>query len=358
MSDGFGGREQNELRRLLALSFSPSELAELAAELELPTDGDVAREIVRRAPPERLVARLRELRPLVEWPAPPAPRPGATTVIAEPSPAALAPAEAPPQPAPGPRPIDEPTLVSARPGPPAGEAEAPPPDPPGALPARPPLPPIRPAAPAEPAKSKIDPRLLAAVGGLTLIGGLIAFVAGRSARQAEAGPRVSIRKDGPSDRVRARFEKSLLQVARDCEVVGSQLNEPSVFDRALERCGKDFARPKPTPEPPKPERSVLDLPPEPSASADAPPEPSATAAAPRATAPRDPQAPRAPAAPKAPKAPVDPDRGCVSRCESGHRTCKSACGAEPQQGSQFQAYQACLGRCLSSVSQCRLGCAK
>src|SRR5262249_50837888 len=47
---------------------------------------------------------------------------------------------------------------------------------------------------------------------------------------------------------------------------------------------------------------------------------------------------------------------CLSRCAQSHKSCTSKCGDEPKQGSQYDAYQACLGGCLKSASQCKLGC--
>jgi hypothetical protein len=148
----------------------------------------------------------------------------------------------------------------------------------------------------------------------------------------------------PGGRVAEAISRSLANVARACEI---PLRGPATEDvllRAFDQCGPPVAEPRTTPDPSSPRAGGSDANPQ--------------APEPRAPAGGGAARPRAPAVPKAPDLPVDngPAAACMNNCQSEHNTCKGRCGKEPAQSSLYEAYQACLGRCLSTASKCRLQC--
>ncbi|MFT3768291.1 MAG: hypothetical protein QM820_22810 [Minicystis sp.] len=374
-----------ELRRRIVVAFTPGELRELAEQLGVGGSiawergaQEAARELVKQC--ERyaglpaLVAKLREMRPLVEWPepvagsapaafpeAPPlvplpgvssaettqspaeapsgtianpfAPPPGATPTIASaPAPGAFAPAVFPTTPG-APVPAAPPAAAVPRPAAPA-------PPPPSPSPVWPGM-----AAPPAPQQRGIDPRILVAVAGLMLLAAVIAYLAGRASNAqptSSATPAASNapprRGDGPAALAADTLERSLDNLARTCEQRPAGSDGELVFRRVFERCG-------PAPLPVRPYS-----PPLPST----PPDPSAAPDEPREPAPRTKRPARGGGAP-APDAP-QPARGCMGACDADHRSCVSRCGPEPTDGASEEGYRRCLGRCLADVSRCRLGC--
>jgi len=206
----------------------------------------------------------------------------------------------------------------------------------------------------------IDPRLLILVPALTLLAAIVAYFAGRAgtpssetpATAATGSPTSAAEAGGdvfsntPGGRVAEAISRSLSNVARACEI---PLRGPATEDilvRAFDQCGPPVAPPRSIPDPSPPR----------SAQSDADPQAGGRAAPAGGAADRP--GPRAPVVPKAPALPTDtgPAAACMNSCQSEHNTCKGRCGKEPAQSSLYEAYQACLGRCLSTASKCRLQC--
>jgi hypothetical protein len=359
-----------ELRQRIALFFSVAELRQLADALGVTGlirwdrgPQDAARDLVRTSEQycglPTLVEKLREARPLVEWPDPAvvaSPAPPAAMMMApfpEAPPAALGPPGAlvggPPPPALGPpgalvgAPPPAPLLeapVAAAMAPGAPVAFPPPPRPPAGV-----WPGTVEAAPPRP--RGIDPRILIVVSAFMVIAALIAFAAGRAlgpgksaADAASAAPADSAADTSPGEGPRPpgkglallaaqAFARSLTNVATVCDVTFGGPPTAIVLSRALAQCGA-----------PPPSRST--------GSAPAAPPPDVTGTSRRS--PRQAADP-GPAPPRPPKG-----GGCIGQCDGEHRACKSRCGPEPMEGSQYGGWQQCLGRCLSQVSRCKLNC--
>lgn len=311
----------------MVVCFSVGELQKLAESLGVGGSiawergiQEAAREVVKQceryAGLDALVSKLREVRPLVEWPEPREP-PAASVVATFPAAPPLAPL---------------PTI--ADPFKPSQSAAAPPVVPPTASP-HPPMP--WPGNAAEPAAAHgLDPRILIAVGALTVMAALIAYLAGRASNPGGPAPVNSApASHGPAVLAGAVVLRSLANLARVCELPAGAGTDELVFRRVLERCG-----------PVPPPRAVSSLPsvlPEPTASAD------------EASAP-EPTAPRGHGRRPGQGEPQPQSKGCMGGCDAGHRSCKSRCGPEPTEGRAYETYQRCLGRCLSDASRCRLSC--
>ncbi len=338
-----------ELRRRIVVCFSVGELRALAESLGVGGITwergihEAAREMVRQC--ERyaglpaLVARLREARPLVEWPEPVA-GPGATEATAPPAAPSFTPLSASPgrlgpvEPAP---PASSPALVDPYSAPPGSTR---PPAPwPGVTPVI--------QAPARP--GGIDPRIFVAVAGLMVLAAILAYLAGRAssatptadatgASDTAAPP--SSKGDGPAALAAGALGRSFASMARVCELPSSAGTSSLVFRRIYERCGP-LAPPQRSYAPPLP---VVTAP----TSAD--PAPPAEAPPPRGKRGGgrggDPTPGDAPSG----------SGGCMGTCNAQHAACRSHCGAEPTESSAYDGFQRCLGRCLSDASRCRLGC--
>lgn len=200
----------------------------------------------------------------------------------------------------------------------------------------------------------VDPRIFIVASALMLVAVIIAFIAGRAGapsaapagdnagavgeRGAEQAPALS----GPGALVASDIRRALAGVARACEVPVRGEPEEDVLLRAYDQCGPRPALPvRPLSEP---------LPPNPDS-------PAAARSAEPAGGARNAGAPRQ-AAPRPAELPVDRSSAaqCTRSCDSAQRTCNTQCGAEPSNSSQYAQYQACLGRCLRDASKCRLEC--
>lgn len=317
--------DASEIRGRIAVCFTAAELRQLAEALGadgVAHDrgiGEAARQLVRhferRGSLAPLVERLREARPLVEWPEPlpdaaPFDEDAETTVI-RPLVGSYAP---PPAPPPAEAPLVDPYAPPA-----AGLAW------PGTAPTIEP-PPAR----------GLDPRILLAVAGLMVLAVAGAYLAGRaSTPPASPAPTASAsarsrRPGGPATRAADAIARALESVARACEIQPGPAGD--LMPRAFVRCGPAPLAPKP------PARAAP-------AAADAPPEPS-----PPSTRPLPP--------PGAPATPAEPGNArCLSSCAQQQKACNaSQCGGEPTEGSKYKAYQDCLGKCLVDASRCRLSC--
>lgn len=203
-----------------------------------------------------------------------------------------------------------------------------------------------------PAKAAPDYRIIAAAGAALLVGAVaIAFFVGRasSAATSDAGSTSDTSAAPPppgdhaalSQHVVGALGASLERVARDCQIDLGTLQGHSLFEVAYRRCG------------PLPVQAAAQQRPayDPGVSGDP------------IDAPDPPRKGRTTGGNKLQKVdatPAGPGGGsgstCLSRCQQSHGACTSRCGAEPKQGSQYDAYQACLGGCLKAMSQCKMGC--
>lgn len=329
------GVDPAELRRRIVVCFSAAELRELAESLGTaePIDfdrgvADAARDLVRsfekgNALPA-LVARLREVRPLVEWPD-----------LAHDRATSVGPADVESEPA-------------------APDAAADPAPPPAAAPpaSTPWVPPGHEPQKAEEAPRGVDPRILVAVSGLTLAAAIVAFVAGRASTppSGDAGPSATaapgaparFRPDGPAGRASLVFERGLANVARACEVPADGTPTAELLRGAYEQCGPV----KP------PARPVVAIPPP---RDPIPPTVDPDVADQRLPPPVPPPQPR-PATGGDPDPAAPANAGCIGGCDGSHKRCKSGCGAEPTESSKYADYQSCLSKCLKEASKCRLTC--
>jgi hypothetical protein len=354
-----------ELGRRIVVCFSVGELRQLADSLGVggsiawergihEASRDVVRQCERYAGLPALVAKLREIRPLVEWPepaaaaapvpalptmlsampgAPPASLPAVPTFGAPADPDGAAPPADLPDPFAPPMPLAPP--------PRALDPQAAPP-PRLASPAPAPRPAAWPGMVAEPAPARgIDPRLLVVVAGFMVLAAVIAYLAGRAssaptaAAPADAATPPPRRGDGPAVLASDAISRSLTNLARVCELPAGVAADVLVFRRVLDRCG-------PAPPPPRPAATPVATQPDPNA--EPPPEPPTRTRRPGRGA--DP----------APPDPGTPSKGCTGACDATHRACKAGCGPEPTESGGYDGYQRCLGRCLSDASRCRLSC--
>ena len=208
------------------------------------------------------------------------------------------------------------------------------------------IPPGHPKPPAPAAPRGVNPTILVAVSGLMVLGVGIAYLAGRAssgapAPSANAGaPAPSAissarrRGGGPAGRAAQVFTRSLAHVAKACEVPLFGEPESDVLASAFAQCG-----PQPL-----------------GASRDGPRRPQAITH----PAPRDPEPPPSPPPREGGDRPTDPPPSgggsCIGGCDVAHKSCRSSCGPEPKQSSLYGGYQDCLGKCLSRASSCRRNC--
>ena len=344
------GYDPVELRRRMAVCFSGPELRELAESLGVtgqitwdrgPSESsrDLIKQFEKYYGLGILVAKLRELRPLVEWPEPtdpalalpsrePAPKPLAAAAL-------VTPTLDPPDLHEGGAPIQDPL------SPPSSAAPRSPPArawPGTSASARTPAP--------TPAQNGIDPRMLIVVAGLTVLAAVIAYAAGRASHpQAAApeaagsalpaGPATPQKPPGPAMRASNVFRHSLDRVVRGCDLAIGSDRDASILGLALANCGLQLRAPA----------SALTAPP---------------------LEPIIPTEPRPPPRVKTPRTPKDPAQAaipvtskgdaCIAGCETDRRSCNDHCGAEPTESSLYDRYMRCRSRCLSATSHCRLAC--
>ena len=345
------GYDPVELRRRMAVCFSAPELRDLAESLGVAGSiawdrgqSEAARELIRQFEKYYglgiLVAKLRALRPDVEWPEP------ADPALAAPTPQTIA---------------DAPRLQEEREvGPTIPDPLAPPLSQPGRTEAARTegAPPSR-VAPAWPGNTvaassgagrAIDARVLVVVAGLTVLAALIAYAAGRASRPPLAAPEAAgsaapsnsappRRPDGPATHAADALRRSLDRVVRGCDLPASTDRDASILGLALARCGVQLRAPLSALNPPVPD---IPLPSE------------------RVVEPRPQGKTRTPKAAKEPAAVKDPATAkadaCLGVCEAERRSCNDHCGAEPLEGSLYDGYMRCRSRCLSATSHCRLAC--
>ena len=333
-----------ELRRCLALTVTAAELAEIGQRFGCATSAAGAtaqpsadesarlllRELEHKGQVHELVQWLHQNQPLMQWPLPLQP---AAASLSSPPQAAAAPVEPLPQVGPGPmpsparaeppKPIVDPFLAAGSDAShPASEDE-------------------------RPLWQRREWRMaaIAAAAGVVLLTAVGAgFLFGRSGAGASASPAQATGSAEPAHSAArgalaltaaAELLRSVTDIAETCGLTDKSGPAKQVLTRAFQACG-----PTRTPLSQMPSRAS-------SPSDTSAPEP--TAARPTAS----------PAVAPADR-PADPAPGggsCLSHCSEEHRQCKaSECGPEPMQGSQYDAYQKCLSRCLSKASQCRLRC--
>ena len=342
------GYDPVELRRRVAVCFSAPELRDLAESLGVAGSitwdrgqSEAARELIRQFEKYYglgiLVAKLRELRPDVEWPEP------AEPALASPPAAPKTIADAPVSQQ---EPRDVGPTIRDPLAPPPGEPAAPTSRAAAAWPGNAPT-------PATSAASRsIDARVLILVAGLTVLAALIAYAAGRASRPPSAAPEAAgsaepassaalRRPNGPATHAADAFRRSLDRVVRGCDLPTSTDRDASILGLALARCGLQLRAPlsalnAPTPDPPLVTARAAE------------PKPQGKA---RPTKPaKDPPPSKDPATAKA--------DACIAGCETDRRSCNDHCGAEPLESSLYDGYMRCRSRCLSATSHCRLTCAQ
>ena len=328
-----------EIGRRIAVCFSVGELRELAASLGVAdsvrwdrgihhASRDVVEHCGKYAGLDALVSRLREVRPLVEWPDPQQVTTG-PQVIPNPMPPSASPFIG----------GGVPTLDGG-----AGPTMSPAPGPPIPFGARG-------LNPAEPGVGRSNGPLLLVVAAAGVACGLLiagAFFVGRasspgksqdSAPSEAPAPSASSQPGGerlpqPARIAAALVAKGLENVARACEIGAGDGLDTMVFARAFDRCGRSPVRYPAVPSLPTPSRvegpQPDDLPPPKLA-------PRGGREVPLADRPRR-------------------EGMCLDACEAAHRGCDRRCGAEPTEAAAYEAYNRCLSRCLSTASRCRLDC--
>ena len=346
------GYDPVELRRRMAVCFSGPELRELAESLgvtgEITWDrgpSESSRDLIKQFEKYYglgiLVAKLRELRPLVEWPEP---SDLALALGAAPPSVAAAPLPAPTfglglgldldlDPREGGAPIQDPHSPPASAAPRSAVARA--------------WPGTTGSTPATPAAPKgIDPRVLIVVAGLTVLAALIAYAAGRASRPPTAAPEAAgsalpvgsaapQKPAGPAMRAAGAFRRSLDRVVRSCDLPTGSDRDASILGLALAHCGLTLRAPS----------SALTAPPlDPIITNDRPP---STRVKPTRT-PKDPA--------QAPIPVTSKGDTCIAGCETDRKSCNDHCGAEPTESSLYDGYMRCRSRCLSATSHCRLAC--
>jgi hypothetical protein len=362
------GRDHPELRRNVQLAFTLNELRQLAKDwgIDTPEAWDeslesAARAIVRQAErsigTSELIRRLKQRKPLVEWPeipvddtrwqgvATPDARDGMTDVVAPMSERKQAPlpqgpiaptlidlgdlatssSEAAPSEA---APSSAPASTAA---PPSTSRE--PRGPPSAGMANPWI-----SAPPKPETSSIPMRTAIVIGVVALATIGLAFGAGIFWRAR--GSAVDAKSDGVgvphplADRAILLFEDALVDVAQRCKLTKSSGFSPiEILGAAQDECGIAL----PTTRGSIPEDDVS----------------SRERVAPKTKPAREREGPAI--------APIqrDPTRGgttCASKCAKQKSSCKSACGNEPSDASQYDAWQSCTSKCYASESRCRTSC--
>ena len=379
------GYDVAELRRCITLSFSAGDLRELAEGLGargLPGFDrgiqEAAREVVRHFERQgdlpRLVEKLAEARPLMEWPTkakqsvpektPPPFAPAPEAAIAA---AAAAAAVTAPDPASAPAPAPAPASASA---PAPAPASAPAPAPAPVL--RDPYAAGWPATQspgAAPASRGVEGRkftMMLVIGGISItVIAIGAFLVGRAGshqdgpapvltgKDALAKGERPLRENGAARLAADAVDRSFVHLARGCDltIAPNVKVGPWLFKTAYEECGArpGLGRPPNLPRIPQPDGSAL------------PPDPSDTEPTgdptprPKRTAPdRGPSTKPGATADKAP--PTNAADACMDKCAGSLRNCNGSCGAEPTSSSQYGPWQSCKAQCLAAVSKCRQAC--
>jgi hypothetical protein len=417
-----------ELRRRIAGSFSAGELRALADSLGVGGINwdrgvqDAAREMVRQC--ERyaglpaLVARLREEKPLVEWPdpvAPPAAPPGdphtpgapplpATVAFPAPPPLSSSPGTfglipplssspgsfggPPPEVRPPPEaPLTGPFTATAPPrlapqpsaepsAPPLFDPYAPPPGPPAvqlpvtAVAASAPAPrafgsvetPGPPAQPfvwpgtVGPAPARTGPTSGIDPRILVVVAGLMVV----AALIAFLAGRASSASAGPEGAPSASASASASPSARPAKADGPAAIAADAIARSFENLARVCELPTSAGTNALVFRRVYERcgpsTPQKRSSSSAPADDGGADAAP----PADPGPGRNRRAPRGAEPgqsqPAPAAKGCMGACDSQHGACRSHCGAEPTESTAYESYQRCLAVCLREASRCRLSC--
>ncbi len=342
------GYDPVELRRRMAVCFSGPELRELAESLGVAgsitwTRGpsESARDLIKQFEKYYglgiLVTKLRELRPLVEWPEPS--DPALASPPAAPKTIVAAPLALDPQ-APGAL-LQDPLAPSTATA--TLQSQVAPPLPrawPGTVAPTP--------VAAIPGPRGIDPRVLILVAGLTVLAALIAYAAGRASRPptaageaagsaAPASSAARTRPPGPATYAANAFRRSLDRVVRSCDLPTSADRDAAILGLALSRCGLQLRAPLSALTAPPLEPVILDNP---------RPQPPRTRPRPA----KDPVQAKDPATTKA--------DACIGACESERRSCNDHCGPEPLESSLYDGYMRCRSRCMSATARCRLACSQ
>jgi hypothetical protein len=311
-----GRYDTRELQRVIAATFSGGELSKFAERWHVLLDreasaADGARVLLkaiegRDAVPD-LLARLREAKPLVEWPEPTErPATAAVAVFTPPPPlVAAAPAAAPAPPAPPPAPPVAPPPALASAGSLADPFAGDPP----------------------PAAAGLSSTRRLALLGVVLAAGIglgvaVVLLVMRSDEPEAAGDQ------GVAKTAAAQLRLSLGAVAEACRVDARDATSArDLLASGFRRC----ERPPPRPEAREPDPLPQRQPP--------PDRP-------------DPQLGIPPQTKPPSHEPI-----CLDRCHGVHEDCRqSECGEEPTSASKYDAWQKCLAGCMTKYARCRLSC--
>lgn len=347
------GVNRAELRTLVQGAFSAQRIIELGTAWGLAPPPEWARSATEAAHGlvrdgekklgiQECLRRLRAAEPLIEWPnvdddasaewGPPSARAAdpETTVVATPDAIRAAAAPAPT--------VDgAPASVA-----PSSSASAPP-----SKAERPaPMLPFPGTEATEPRRNGIDPKIVLAIGGVVLAIAVVAFGAGllwsrgSASSGASAASASSSARIGPALLAAGLLEHHVVDVASRCSVPYEEGSSRDVLGMAIVLCDRKTL-PDDEPPPPEPVRKkpYADL------AVEDDPEDVRLKKRPPPTDVRDTPRP----------APV-PGGGCLKSCRSTKSSCLSACGQEPNDASQYEAYASCTGKCVSAESRCRLGC--
>lgn len=361
-----------EVRRCIALSFSTKDLRDLAESLGATGIGaegrgiqDVAREVVRhferQGTLDRLVAKLAEARPLMEWPAPT----NKAKMPAFPAPPEFAPPAAAPAAASAPATAPA-TATATAPAPAPAPVSAPAPAPVIRDPYAAGWPGTAPQNGASPSRS-VEGRkvtMMIAIGGVTIaLIAIGAFLVGRAGskegpaplltgKDAQAKGERPMRESGAARLAADAVTRSFGHLARGCDLALAPNEQPGpfLFKAAYEQCGSrpTIGRPPGLPRIPRADGSAATAEPPPD---DPTPEP-LVPRTPRPTTDRTPK----PGATADKPPPPDAATACMDKCAASLRSCNGSCGPEPTSSSQYGSWQSCKSQCLAAVSKCRLDC--
>lgn len=313
---------EGELRLVVRASFSQEELRELfgAWSLSDPTERDGAdlaralvREGTRKLGPSELVRRLRDRKPLVEWPDPGDAPPLSDATWVDPPPTSNR--RDPPLGggSQGAGPTEERSAEGGLDAPPTSRGEA--------------WPGLG-TAPATPPRAATNRWVVVSVGlGVALA--LVAFVAGYAwSRRAPASGHTEHQRGVPITGLAMDILSAELRgVEIGCRLEPRESVTRAILGDAQAECGvKRF-----TPDPPS--RATI-------------PETTRTPVA----------APPPPREGRPTKLPAIPGASCLQGCGSKRAQCESSCGAEPRDASLYDAFQGCRSKCVASDSRCRLSC--
>jgi hypothetical protein len=191
----------------------------------------------------------------------------------------------------------------------------------------------------------LDPKILVAALGLTVVLAAIAFGAGllwrrggsETAAASSAPNAPAPRSSGLAGHAADELEARIVNVAALCDLGLDEGPSKSVFESAQRGCGtveQERLRRK--------QRAALDAERPQHRMPDPPPEATEDEPTPVRT-------------PKS-SGGGPPANRCMTACQRSRSDCESSCGPEPKDASGYDKWQACSGRCLTDDARCRVAC--